>query len=302
MSYYIGIDIGGTKIAGALFDGDGISVLEKKLSTPVDYQGFLNSCSELVKEFDEKAATKCPIGIGVAGVVDQRTGYVSFPANLQFLKSIPLRNELSNVFSREIKLANDASCAALAEAIDGAGAGYNSVLGYIIGTGAGSSLVYNKKLMEGPNGMTGELGHLPLPFREDEDGPLCKCGCGQTGCIEQSISGPALARLYNVMTNKIADAEQIAVLAKQGDGEALRVLDRYYEVVAKAMVAAMHSFDPDVIVISGGVSNLDGIYKEVPKRWGKYTCISSPVTKIVPAMHGPMAGVRGAALLWKNVS
>lgn len=300
MPYYMGIDIGGTKIAGAVFDGNGKILAEKKLSTPVDYPAFLKTCSALVNDLEKQVGESCHVGVGVAGAVDQETGYVFFPANLDFMKSVPFRNDLEKMLKREIRVANDASCAAIAEAIDGAGAGYKMVLGYIIGTGVGSSVVYNGKLITGLNGMTGEIGHLPLPYREEVDGPLHKCGCGQMDCVETFISGPALARLYEIKTGKVSDAKQISQLADQGDADALRTMDHYYELVAKAMITALYSFDPDVIVVSGGLSGIKGIYEEVPKRWGRYSVVSNIKTKLVPAKHGPMAGMRGAAWLWRN--
>jgi N-acetylglucosamine kinase len=145
--------------------------------------------------------------------------------------------------------------------------------------------------------LSGEIGHLALPYYEASDGELVPCGCGQTGCIEKLIAGAALARLYHAMTGKDADARHIAELARRGEADALGVLDHYYTIVAKALVTVLHSFDPEIITVSGGLNALPGLYSEVPKRWGKYAVTRNPVTKFVPAMFGAMAGLRGAAWL-----
>jgi predicted NBD/HSP70 family sugar kinase len=148
--------------------------------------------------------------------------------------------------------------------------------------------------------MTGEIGHLPLPYYEASDGERVACGCGQTGCIDKLVGGPALARLYRGMTGNDADGRKITEQVQRGDADALRVLDRYYTVVAKAMIVILHSFDPDIITVSGGLSILPGLYDEVPKRWGRYAVNKKLVTKFVPAQFGSLAGMRGAALFGKN--
>jgi fructokinase len=258
---------------------------------------FLDACCESVKRLEREAGATCSVGVGVAGRMARDEGCVS--ANLPFLKGQNLRHDLSQRLGRDIRLANDANCAALAEAVDGAGAGHDSVLFLVMGTGVGSGFVHRGKIIDGPNGLTGEIGHLPLPFREAADGPVVPCGCKQQGCIDKSASGPALARLYEAMTGQAADARRIAGLARRGDAGALRVLDRFYEVAAKAMVAALHSFDPDIIVVGGGLGSLPGLCDETPKRWGRYCYIDNPKTKLVPAVHGAAAGARGAAWLWR---
>ena len=156
-------------------------------------------------------------------------------------------------------------------------------------------MVIDGKLVEGPHGLAGEIGHLPLPFREATDGPVVACGCGQKGCLDKSIGGPALVRLYQEMTGKEAGAALIAERARKGGTEALRVLDRFYTVIAKAMVTVIHVYDPEIIVVSGGLSELPGLYREVPARWGAYALCKNLKTGFVPAMHGLMSGMRGAA-------
>ena len=298
MAHLIGLDVGGTKIAGALYADDGATLAEATVATPDSYGTFLDACAAVARRVQGDAA--CPVGVGIAGRIDHAAGSVGGAPNMPFLAGRSFRDDLGAKLGREIRFANDANCAALAEAVDGAGAGCDSVLGLILGTGVGSGFVCGGRLLDGPNGLTGEIGHLPLPFREAADGPVVACGCGQQGCIEKSISGGALARLYETMTGACADARMIGERALAGDAEALRVLDRYFEIVAKAMVAVLHSFDPEIIVVSGGLNALPALYDEVPKRWGRYCYASNPKTKFVPAKHGPTSGTRGAAWLWRR--
>ncbi|MDD3288705.1 MAG: ROK family protein [Alphaproteobacteria bacterium] len=298
MPYCIGFDIGGTKIAGAIFNEAGDMLAEVKLPLPSDYRTFLDNCCEIVGQLEAHTKTSANIGVGVAGNVDPKVGFVNFAVNISYLNNAFLAKDLSEKTNRNVRIANDADCAALAEAVFGAGAGYDTVLGLIIGTGVGSALVVNGRLMKGANGLMGEIGHLPLPFREPEDGPIVECKCRQLGCIEKSIGGSGLTRLYKFMIGEDSDPRQIAELAIKKDERALRVLDRYYEIVAKAMVTAIHSFDPDIITVSGGLSRLPGLYEEVPMRWGKYTFLRNIKTGFVPAEYGLMSGMRGAAYLW----
>ncbi len=299
MSLSIGFDIGGTKIAGAVFTDSGEKIAEHRLATPQDYAAFLAACVAVVSELERQAKASCRVGIGLPGAINHDTGTVT-SANLPFLAEHSFCADLGAALKREIRIANDANCMALAEAHEGAGKGYETVLGLIMGTGVGSGYVVRGRIVDGPNGMTGEVGHLPLPFREEADGPLPlePCGCGQRDCLEKAIAGPALARLYGFMTGgENKPAEDIAAEAVAGDKTALRVLDRYYEIVAKAMIVPIHAFDPHVIVVSGGLNALPGLYEEVPKRWGKYCYVKKPKTQFVQASCGPMAGLRGAALL-----
>ncbi len=301
MSYAtIGLDIGGTKIAGAAFADHGEKQAETSIPTPLTYEEFLGACRAVVAEMEKQVGEASSIGIGLPGAIDHAAGQV-VSANLPFILNRPFLADIKSKLGREIKMANDANCMALAEAVDGAGKGHETVLGLIIGTGVGSGYVVKGQIVDGPNGLSGEVGHLPLPFREEADGPLTPCGCGQKGCIEKYIAGPALARLYGFMTGgPEKDAAQIAAEASAGDAAALRVLDHYYEIVAKAMIVPIHAFDPHVIVVSGGLNALPGLYEEVPKRWGKYCVVKNPKTRFVQASYGPKAGLRGAALLGQS--
>jgi fructokinase len=300
MTHHIGLDIGRTKIACGGYDAAFVLQHQQVIPTPGHYSDFLGSCVKLVQ--DAEAAMGCTgqasVGAGIMGMIRHKAGTVSAPNSI--FHDTPLRHDLSAALGRPVRLANDANCAALAEAMDGAGRGHDRVVGLILGTGVGSGLIYRGEIIDGPNGLTGEIGHLPLPFRTADDGPVHPCGCKQAGCIEVSVNGAALERLYHFMTGTTLSPPEIAAAALQNDATACAVLDRYYEVVAKAMVAVIHSFDPDITTVSGGLNSLPGLYDAVPQRWGKYCYASQPATLLVPAQHGPMAGMRGAAMLGVN--
>jgi len=300
MTHLIGLDIGGSKIAGGAFSPAGEKIAERIVPTPDDYAAFLAACRGVVFGLEHEAGAACSVGIGIAGRVTPQGELGDASPNMIFLQGTSLRQDLQVKLGREVRLANDANCMALAEAVDGAGAGYESVLGVTLGTGIGGGFVFRGRIVVGVNGLGAEIGHLPLPFREEADGPIVSCGCKQHGCVEKSISGGALSRLHAFMTGKEAEPSVIAARVRAREAEALRVLDRFYEVFAKAMVVLLHTFDPDVIVAAGGLSSLPGIYEEVPKRWGRYCFASHPLTRFVPALHGPLSGMRGAAFLCRE--
>ncbi|MDX2028088.1 MAG: ROK family protein, partial [Alphaproteobacteria bacterium] len=191
-SFSIGIDIGGTKIAGAAFTKERREIAQIVTATPDSYSDLVTICRDIVFEFDRKTEQKPSVGIGIPGPVSRYQGSV-FATNIPCLQNKLLQPDLEKVLLRPVRLANDADCAALSEAIDGAGIGCATVFGLIMGTGIGGGFVAHGKIIEGVNGLTGEVGHLPLPFREDSDGPVVSCACGQKGCIDKSISGLALA-------------------------------------------------------------------------------------------------------------
>jgi len=291
MGVAIGLDIGGTKIAGAAFNAQGAELAQMTLPTPTTYAALLETCHAIVRQLEQKNGPAHSLGV-CAPYADACSN-----ANMPFLIGQSLAQDLEQIFVRPIGFANDANCAALAEAREGAGKNHRAVFGLIMGTGIGGGFVLNGQIVAGANGMCGEIGHLPLPYYEESDGARVACGCGQKGCIEKLIAGAALARLYHAHTGREADARQIAEQSRQGEAEALRVLDHYYTIVAKAMTVLLHSFDPDIITVSGGLNTLPGLYDEVPKRWGRYALSKNPKTKFVPAAFGAMAGLRGAALV-----
>ncbi len=293
----IGLDVGGTKIAAVAVDEKWRVVAEKSAPTPNDYQSFLAVCCELAAAVSQ-GQDEIPIGVGLPCRIDGSSGAILASANVPCLSGKTLRRDLENSLRRRVFTANDAGCMALAEAISGAGRGYSSVLGIIIGTGVGAGFVLRGELLEGRNGLMGEIGHLPLPFYDAKtDGEAAMCACGQRGCIESMASGGALARLYSHAAGCEADAAKVAALAANGDKTALAVLDRYYEVLAKAMVAAAHSFDPDAIVLGGGVSQMPRLCEEISRRWGRYIIGGDVSTALLAARHKSNSGAIGAAML-----
>lgn len=299
MTINLGIDIGGTKIAVVAYGPEGSSLFAEEIATPDTYDAFLQACSSLVtKAVEQCVSSDVTVGICTAGAIDHVRGTV-LSENIRYLNDKPLRDDLERTLGCTIRIENDMNCLALAEAIDGAGQGYDVVHCITLSTGVGSGLVVHQRIMRGANGLAGEIGHVPLPFRESGDAPLHPCICRQDDCIEKAICGGGLKRLYHAMTGGQADPPVIAAMARQGDARAIKVLDRYYHMVAKALVVSLHVIDPDVIVLTGGLSRLPDICQEVTARWGTYCLLKEPKTKLVLAEHGATAGARGAAFLWR---
>ncbi|MDP9127718.1 MAG: ROK family protein [Pseudomonadota bacterium] len=296
MSFHTGLDIGGTKIAGAVFGRDGLEISQAVLPTPHDYTEFLIACRTIVDDLDRLCGGRATVGIGIPGVIDREKDNI-FAPNVPCLQGHTFQADITRILNRPVAIGNDASCASLSEAVDGAGAGHHIVFGVIMGTGVGGGMAVDGKMVDGPHGLTGEWGHLPLPYRDEKDGAIVACGCGQRGCIDKTISGPALSRLFSAATGQNIEASQIGALASGGDLIARQVLDQFYSTVAKAMVTIIHGFDPNVIVVSGGLSSLPGLYAEVPKRWEVYAVRKNLRTRLLPATHGTLTGLRGAAWL-----
>jgi fructokinase len=199
---------------------------------------------------------------------------------------------------RGVRVTNDANCFALSEATDGAGAGAGVVFGAILGTGVGAGVVVHGLVLDGPNGISGEWGHNPLPWPRDDERPGHMCFCGHRGCIETWLSGPGIERDHLAATGKPATAKDIAVRAAIGDTRCAATLARYEERLARAMAHVINVLDPDVIVLGGGMSNVDRLYANVPQRWGAWVFSDRVDTRLLRNAHGDSSGVRGAAWLW----
>ncbi len=296
----LGIDLGGTKIEGIVLGDDGAERVRRRVPTPqADYPSVVRAIAALV----EGLATECgasadtPVGVAIPGTLSPATGLVK-NANSTKLIGHPLDRDLSAALRRRVRVANDANCFALSEAVDGAAAGHSVVFGVIIGTGTGGGIVVNRAVLTGPNAVAGEWGHNPLPWAQADERPGPACYCGKHGCIETFLSGPGLARDFVAAAGRPATAEEIADLADRGDARALAGLDRYAGRMARALASVINVLDPDVIVLGGGVSNIGRLYDAVPKRWGAF-CFSDVVTTpLVRNRHGDSSGVRGAAWLW----
>ena len=288
----IGIDLGGTKIEGILLADSGDILHRHRVDTPQgDYQQTLQLIRLLIDQLtDEKHLA---IGIGTPGSPSPDTGLMR-NANSTCLNGQPLQNDLEELLQRPVRVANDADCFALSEAIDGAGKDANSVFGVIVGTGTGGGLVIHKQLLQGPNAIAGEWGHNPLPWPQKNELPGPQCYCGKQGCVETWLSGPGLARDHG---DKL-QADEIIKHAMQGKKKALASLDRYYDRMARCLAQVINIVDPEVIVLGGGLSNAETLYNEVPRRLPRYVFSDTLKTQLKPPVHGDSSGVRGAAWLW----
>jgi len=294
----IGIDLGGTKIEGITIDADGAVRLRRRVPSPRDnYQHTLTAVVDLVRAIEREAGERGTVGVGIPGTISSATGLVK-NANSTWLIGEPLGEDLPRLLERPVRFANDANCFALSEAVDGAAAGADVVFGVIIGTGTGGGVVVNRRVVEGANGIAGEWGHNSLPWPRDGEWPGPPCYCGRTGCIETFLSGPGLTRDYVASGGPRLDAREIAARACAGDAVASAALARYEERMARALAGVINVVDPGVIVLGGGLSNIDRLYDSVPKLWAPFVFSDTVTTRLVRAAHGDSSGVRGAAWLW----
>ena len=283
----IGVDLGGTKIEAIALEGSR-EVARRRVPTPRgDYEATISTVSTLVSELG--AGT---VGVGIPGALSRVSGLVK-NANSTWLIGRPLKRDLEQAIGREVRLENDANCFALSEAVDGAGAGAEVVFGVILGTGVGGGIVAHGKLLTGPNAIAGEWGHNPLPAPGPEDLPLPACYCGRAGCIETYLSGPGLSADHLKFTGENLGAEEI--VARRGES-----LCRYEARLARALASIVNVIDPEVIVLGGGLSNIDRLYANVPTLWGPHIFSDRATTRLVRAKHGDSSGVRGAAWLWER--
>jgi predicted NBD/HSP70 family sugar kinase len=294
----IGVDLGGTKIEGIAIADDGSERVRRRIPSPRgDYAATLAAVAGLVRGIERELAVEGTVGIGIPGTISQATGRIK-NANSTWLNGTPLSDDLSRMLERAIRLANDANCFALSEATDGAGAGAGVVFGVIIGTGTGGGVVVDRRVLAGANGVAGEWGHNPLPAPRDGESPGPPCYCGRHGCIETFLSGPALARDYAASGGAGVTAQEIAARAEAGEALAIAALERYEERMARALGSVINLLDPDVVVLGGGLSNIDRLYDRVPQLWAPYVFSDRVTTRLVRAVHGDSSGVRGAAWLW----
>ena len=294
----IGIDLGGTKIEAAALEDDGCLLTRHRQPTPRgDYEGTLRAIGGLVATVEGETGRHGTVGIGMPGAISPATGLVK-NANSVWLNGRPLGRDLETTLGRPVRLANDANCFALSEALDGAAAGAAIVFGVIIGTGTGGGLVVDGRVLTGANAIAGEWGHNPLPWPRDDERPGPACYCGKRGCIETFLSGPGLSRDHLIETGQELEARAIAALAAAGNRAAEATLSRYEDRMARALAAVINIVDPAVIVLGGGLSNVRRLYATVPALWGQYVFSDRVDTPLRPPVHGDSSGARGAAWLW----
>lgn len=294
----IGVDLGGTKIEAVAMDDRGAVVMRHRVPTPAgDYQATLDTVVGLVAYLEGMLNMHAQVGIAAPGAVSAATGLIK-NSNSVCLNDQPLREDLEALLGRPLRLANDADCFALSEAVDGAAAGAEVVFGVIIGTGTGGGIVVDGKLLRGPNAIAGEWGHNPLPWPRAEELPGPACYCGKHGCIETFLSGPGLSAEYRRRSGTARSVEQMVHLACEGDPDAEQTLACYEDRMARALASVINILDPQVIVLGGGLSNIDRLYANVPAVWARYVFSDRVDTRLVRARYGDSSGVRGAAWLW----
>jgi fructokinase len=293
----IGIDLGGTKIEGAVLDPAGSIVARRRVPTPRgDYDASIATIVTLVAELEQEAGERCTVGVGMPGTISRATGLVK-NANSTWLNGRTFDRDLSSALRRDVRFSNDANCFALSEAEDGAAAGAQVVFGVIIGTGTGGGIVVDRRVIEGRNGVAGEWGHNALPWPEPSELPGPACYCGRSGCIETFLSGPGLAADYHRANGEHVPGEEVVARAARREAAALESLERYEHRMARALASIINVLDPDVIVLGGGLSNIDRLYENVPRLWGRWVFSDRVGTPLVKAKHGDSSGVRGAAWL-----
>ncbi|MBU6297449.1 MAG: ROK family protein [Alphaproteobacteria bacterium] len=297
----LGIDLGGTKIEIMAVGEHGKELLRRRVPTPQDtYDETVRAIRDLVLDAEDKLGARGTVGIAIPGTISRKTGLVK-NANSTRLIGHPLDKDLSQGLQRAVRVENDANCFTLSEAADGAAADVGNVFGIIVGTGVGGGVCVGGRILSGAHGIAGEWGHNPLPAqnpREIEDAPHCYCG--KRGCIEAWCSGPALARLYKAHTRQALSVPDIVAAARRGDKPAADEMEMYYDRLARSIATVVGILDPDIVVMGGGLSNIDDLYTELQPRVERYAFTPEGPTRIVKNMHGDSSGVRGAAWLWRE--
>ena len=294
----IGVDLGGSKIEIIALNHSGQELLRRRIATPQgDYMATVMAVAGLVEASENDLGQRGTLGIGIPGTESLASGLIK-NANSTCLIGKPLRRDLQALLQREVRLANDANCFALSEAIDGAGQGAGIVFGVILGTGVGGGIVIDGKVLTGANGIAGEWGHNPLPLPVAGDLPLPPCYCGRSGCIETYLCGPALARDHLQHSGQPLEPAAIDRLASASDAACEATLQRYEARLGRALASVINVLDPQVIVLGGGLSRLERLYRNLPAHCAPHVFSDVFYNKILPPKYGDSSGVRGAAWLW----
>jgi fructokinase len=297
----IGVDLGGTKIEVIALDDDDRILMRARRATPAgDYAAIIDCIAELVEEARACTGRHATIGIATPGSISRLTGALK-NSNSVALNGRALERDLTLRLAQDVRSENDANCFALSEAVDGAAADQAVVFGVILGTGVGAGIVVDKQLLRGLNRIAGEWGHNPLPWMRADEAPGAACYCGKAGCIETFLSGAGLRREFMTRTPRARQelsAQQIASAALSGDPSACAALECYVDRFARALASVLNVLDPDVVVLGGGLSNIEQLYREVPARLAQYAFSDAIDTPVLRAVHGDSGGVRGAAWLW----
>ncbi len=295
MDFRIGIDLGGTKTEIIALDHLGGTLLRRRIPSPKLYDDVIAALADLVRQAEHELGGVGSVGVGIPGTISPATGLVK-NANSSGLNGHPLDADLSAALGRPVRTANDANCFTLSEATDGAAQGCGVVFGVILGTGLGAGVVVGGKIIEGRHRIAGEFGHNPLPWPGADEYPGLRCWCGQFGCQETMLSGTSLAMSCDGPGAR--DASSLPQRAEAGDAQARLALERHVDRLARAFAQVINTLDPDTIVLGGGLSNMEHLYKLLPKLIPRHVFSDVCDTPILKNVHGDSSGVRGAAWLW----
>lgn len=294
----IGVDVGGTKIEIIALDNNGRTIVRRRMATPsANYAGIVRAIVDLVVQAQQEIGETASVGIATPGAISATTNLIK-NSNSTVLNGRPLSRDIAAALGQPVRIENDANCLAISEAADGAAAGAKIVFGAILGTGVGGGLVIDGRALTGCNRIAGEWGHNPLPWLNDVERLGHRCYCGKTGCIETFLSGAGLQREYFSRSGKALTPEDVAVAAIQDNKDAVRSILAYKDRLARGLASVINVFDPDVVVLGGGLSNIEALYAGLADLIAAYAFSDDIKTKIVKAMHGDSSGVRGAAWLW----
>ncbi|MDQ6627185.1 MAG: ROK family protein [Pseudomonadota bacterium] len=293
----IGVDVGGTKIEAIAIADDGRELARRRVPSANDYAGVVEAVRRLVVGLENEIGATASVGVGCPGAVSRSSGLIK-NANSTQLNSRPFDADLAAALARPVRVENDANCFALSEAIDGAGAGHALVFGVILGTGVGGGIVHDGRVWIGANSIAGEWGHNEMPARAEPGMPDTLCYCGRRRCVETYLSGPALAADHGAGAAGLVEAPAIVASARAGNAVAQATMSRFYDRLARALAAVVNVLDPDVVVLGGGLSKIDGLTEEIATRLPSHVFSDRCTTPIVRNRHGDSSGVRGAAWLW----
>ena len=291
----IGIDFGGTKFEIIALDQRGAVALRRRVPNPGQYDAAIRTLVELVHTTERELGGPSSVGVGIPGAISPESGLVK-NANSTWLNGRAFGRDLGEALDRVVRVENDANCFTLSEASDGAAAAYRVVFGVILGTGVGGGITVGGQLITGPHHIAGEWGHTPLPWVRIEEFPMPPCFCGNDGCIERFLCGPALAASADGPGHH--DASGLPARAEAGEERAGRALDVHVERLARALAQIVNILDPDAIVFGGGLSNMKHLYAKLPALIPRHVVSPNFVTPLLPNLHGDSSGVRGAAWLW----
>jgi fructokinase len=293
----LGIDLGGTKTEIIALGVDGGELLRRRVETPKEnYSGILETVATLVRDAEAELRDRGSVGVGTPGSISRATGLLR-GSNSVCLNGKPIKADLETLLDREVRITNDANCFALSEATDGAAAGAEIVFGVILGTGVGGGIVVRGQVLTGPNAIAGEWGHNPLPWPKDDERPGYPCFAGHSGCIETFLSGPGIERDHLRANGEALTSHDIGARAAIGDAACEATMRRYEERLARALAHVVNILDPDVIVLGGGMSNVQRLYASVPGLWLPWVFSDRVDTRLVKHRYGDSSGVRGAAWL-----